>query len=69
MIFNFSRAQVEMKYDLYAVIVHIGFSYCSGHYYSFIRSAPNEWYKFDDSKVYNTCKVLCSFFMIKIGFC
>ncbi|XP_055821079.1 ubiquitin carboxyl-terminal hydrolase 20-like [Solanum dulcamara] len=41
----------EMKYDLYAVIVHIGFSYCSGHYYSFIRSAPNEWYKFDDSKV------------------
>lgn len=41
----------EMKYDLYAVIVHIGFSYCSGHYYTFIRSAPNEWYKFDDSKV------------------
>ncbi|KAK4368718.1 hypothetical protein RND71_012510 [Anisodus tanguticus] len=41
----------EMKYDLYAVIVHIGSSYCSGHYYSFIRSAPNEWHKFDDSKV------------------
>ncbi|XP_060207600.1 ubiquitin carboxyl-terminal hydrolase 20-like [Lycium barbarum] len=41
----------ELKYDLYAVIVHIGFSYSSGHYYSFIRSAPNEWYKFDDSKV------------------
>ncbi|KAK4364631.1 hypothetical protein RND71_015989 [Anisodus tanguticus] len=41
----------EMKYDLYAVIVHIGSSYCSGHYYCFIRSAPDEWYKFDDSKV------------------
>ncbi|XP_009765253.1 ubiquitin carboxyl-terminal hydrolase 20-like [Nicotiana sylvestris] len=41
----------EMKYDLYAVIRHVGFSYTSGHYYSFIRSAPNEWYKFDDSKV------------------
>ncbi|CAN4128158.1 unnamed protein product [Withania somnifera] len=41
----------ELKYDLYAVIVHIGISYCSGHYYSFIRSAPNEWYNFDDSKV------------------
>lgn len=55
MILNFpSCAQEEMKYDLYAVIVHIGFSYCSGHYYSFIRSAPNEWYKFDDSKVYTT---------------
>lgn len=48
---NSQTDNVEMKYDLYAVIVHIGFSYCSGHYYSFIRSAPNEWYKFDDSKV------------------
>ncbi|XP_009791289.1 uncharacterized protein [Nicotiana sylvestris] len=42
----------EMKYDLYAVIVHSGFSSCSGHYYSFIRSAPDEWYKFDDSEVF-----------------
>ncbi|PHT35653.1 hypothetical protein CQW23_23353 [Capsicum baccatum] len=31
--------------DLYAVVVHTGFSYSSGHYYSFIRSAPNEWAK------------------------
>uniref|UniRef100_A0A3Q7HLD3 USP domain-containing protein n=1 Tax=Solanum lycopersicum TaxID=4081 RepID=A0A3Q7HLD3_SOLLC len=22
-----------------------------GHYYNFIRCAPNEWYKFDDEKV------------------
>ncbi|KAJ8538718.1 hypothetical protein K7X08_030014 [Anisodus acutangulus] len=42
----------EMKYDLYAIIVHIGFSSCSGHYYSFVRSAPDEWYKFDDSEVF-----------------
>ncbi|MCD9642012.1 Ubiquitin carboxyl-terminal hydrolase 21 [Datura stramonium] len=42
----------EMVYDLYAVIVHRGISSCSGHYYSFIRSAPNEWYKFDDSEVF-----------------
>ncbi|XP_059307063.1 ubiquitin carboxyl-terminal hydrolase 20-like [Lycium ferocissimum] len=42
----------EMKYDLYAVIVHIGFSSCSGHYYSYVRSAPDEWYKFDDSEVF-----------------
>ncbi|XP_016462441.1 ubiquitin carboxyl-terminal hydrolase 20 [Nicotiana tabacum] len=45
-------ANEEMKYDLYAVIVHSGFSSCSGHYYSFIRSAPDEWYKFDDSEVF-----------------
>ncbi|KAH0716689.1 hypothetical protein KY285_012720 [Solanum tuberosum] len=41
----------EMKYDLYAVIVHSGPSSSSGHYYSFIRCAPNEWYKFNDEKV------------------
>ncbi|KAM7530986.1 hypothetical protein LguiB_034396 [Lonicera macranthoides] len=42
---------VELKYDLYAVVVHIGFSSTSGHYYCFIRAAPDTWYKFDDSKV------------------
>ncbi|XP_027767739.1 ubiquitin carboxyl-terminal hydrolase 20-like [Solanum pennellii] len=41
----------EIKYDLYAVIVHSGPSISSGHYYNFIRCAPNEWYKFDDEKV------------------
>ncbi|PHT39078.1 hypothetical protein CQW23_22651 [Capsicum baccatum] len=43
----------EMKYDLYAVIVivHAGFTSSSGHYYSFIRPAPNDWYKFDDSEM------------------
>lgn len=64
---NSQTDNVEMKYDLYAVIVHIGFSYCSGHYYSFIRSAPNEWYKFDDSKVFTTNKVLLFFFMVWCG--
>ncbi|XP_049399835.1 ubiquitin carboxyl-terminal hydrolase 20-like [Solanum stenotomum] len=42
----------EMKYDLYAVIVHSGFSISSGHYYSFIRCNPNEWYKFNDEQVH-----------------
>ncbi|KAK7311279.1 hypothetical protein RJT34_09307 [Clitoria ternatea] len=42
---------VTLKYDLYAVVVHIGFSSTSGHYYCFIRSAPNTWHKLDDSKV------------------
>ncbi|XP_015084834.2 ubiquitin carboxyl-terminal hydrolase 20-like [Solanum pennellii] len=41
----------EMKYDLYAIIVHSGSSMSSGHYYSFIRCAPNEWYKFNDKQV------------------
>ncbi|CAK9173400.1 unnamed protein product [Ilex paraguariensis] len=42
---------VGLKYDLYAVVVHIGFSSNSGHYFCFIRSSPDVWYKFDDSKV------------------
>ncbi|KAH0655317.1 hypothetical protein KY285_030199 [Solanum tuberosum] len=42
----------EMKYDLYAVIVHSGFSFSSGHYYSFIRCNPNKWYKFNDEQVH-----------------
>uniref|UniRef100_M1DSA1 Ubiquitin carboxyl-terminal hydrolase n=1 Tax=Solanum tuberosum TaxID=4113 RepID=M1DSA1_SOLTU len=37
----------EMKYNLYAVIVHSNFSNFSGHYYSFIHGTPNAWYKFD----------------------
>ncbi|WMV40544.1 hypothetical protein MTR67_033929 [Solanum verrucosum] len=41
----------EMKYDLYAITVHSGPSISSGHYYSFIRCAPNEWYKFNDEQV------------------
>ncbi|XP_047264049.1 ubiquitin carboxyl-terminal hydrolase 20-like [Capsicum annuum] len=41
----------EMKYDLYAVIVHAGSTSSSGHYYSFICAEPNEWYKFDDSTI------------------
>ncbi|GFS32580.1 ubiquitin-specific protease 20 [Actinidia rufa] len=42
---------VELKHDLYAVVVHTGFSSTSGHYYSFVRSARDTWYRFDDSKV------------------
>ncbi|CAH9080058.1 unnamed protein product [Cuscuta epithymum] len=41
----------DSKYYLYAILVHIGYSSCSGHYYCFIRAAPDAWYKFDDSKV------------------
>ncbi|KAG5523856.1 hypothetical protein RHGRI_030750 [Rhododendron griersonianum] len=42
---------VELKYDLYAIVVHSGFSSTSGHYYCFIRSGPDSWYRLDDSKV------------------
>ncbi|KAK9052957.1 hypothetical protein SSX86_029587 [Deinandra increscens subsp. villosa] len=41
----------DFTYDLYAVVVHAGFTSSSGHYYCYIRSAPDKWCKFDDRKV------------------
>ncbi|KAL0313601.1 UNVERIFIED_CONTAM: Ubiquitin carboxyl-terminal hydrolase 20 [Sesamum radiatum] len=43
--------QAELKYVLYAVVVHIGLTSTSGHYYCFIRLSPSMWCKFDDAKV------------------
>ncbi|KAK9274644.1 hypothetical protein L1049_021895 [Liquidambar formosana] len=42
---------VELKYELYAIVVHVGFSSTSGHYFCFIRSSPDTWHKLDDSQV------------------
>ncbi|KAI3693773.1 hypothetical protein L1987_76725 [Smallanthus sonchifolius] len=42
---------VDLKYELYAVVVHAAFTSSCGHYYCYIRSAPDTWYMFDDSKV------------------
>ncbi|XP_043716436.1 ubiquitin carboxyl-terminal hydrolase 21-like [Telopea speciosissima] len=42
---------VELKYELYAVVVHNGISPWSGHYFCYIRSSPGTWHRLDDSKV------------------
>ncbi|KEH25396.1 ubiquitin carboxyl-terminal hydrolase-like protein [Medicago truncatula] len=39
------------KYYLYAVVVHTGISSTSGHYFCFVRTAPDTWHKLDDSMV------------------
>jgi ubiquitin carboxyl-terminal hydrolase 36/42 len=39
----------SLNYRLYAVLVHIGSSMHSGHYYSYVRSPNNRWYKADDT--------------------
>ncbi|KAH9624342.1 hypothetical protein KSS87_007399 [Heliosperma pusillum] len=41
----------DLKYELYGFVVHVGSSSTSGHYYSYIRTSPDAWYRFDDSKV------------------
>ncbi|KAL5550960.1 hypothetical protein UlMin_001136 [Ulmus minor] len=46
-----SGDNVELKYDLYAVVVHVGSTPIYGHYFSFIRSSPDTWHRLDDSKV------------------
>ncbi|KAL0458717.1 UNVERIFIED_CONTAM: Ubiquitin carboxyl-terminal hydrolase 20 [Sesamum latifolium] len=45
------KDDAELKYVLYAVVVHIGLTSTSGHYYCFIRLSPSKWCKFDDAKV------------------
>lgn len=43
--------QGKLNYELYAVIVHSGVSYSSGHYFCYIRSSPGTWFLMDDSRV------------------
>ncbi|KAL9387412.1 hypothetical protein Peur_020536 [Populus x canadensis] len=42
---------VGFKYQLYAVVVHKGYSLTSGHYVCYIRSSPDTWHKLDDPEV------------------
>ena len=39
----------SLNYRLYAVLVHVGSSMHSGHYFSYVRSPNNCWYKADDT--------------------
>ncbi|KAK4338546.1 hypothetical protein RND71_043033 [Anisodus tanguticus] len=41
----------EMKYTLYGVLVHAGWSTHSGHYYCFVRTSSGNWYSLDDNQV------------------
>lgn len=41
----------ELRYSLYAVLVHSGWSTRSGHYYCFVRTAMDVWHVLDDNRV------------------
>ena len=43
--------QSFLKYQLNAVLVHIGHSSSSGHYYCFVKNSNGFWYRMDDSDV------------------
>ena len=38
-------------YELYAMIIHHGYSSRKGHYYCLIRHPSGSWIKFDDDKI------------------
>lgn len=41
----------EIKYALYAVLVHSGWSTHSGHYYCYVHTGMDTWHLMDDSQV------------------
>ncbi|XP_024016924.1 ubiquitin carboxyl-terminal hydrolase 23 isoform X1 [Morus notabilis] len=41
----------DLKYTLYGVLVHYGWSTHSGHYYCYVRTSSGMWYSLDDSRV------------------
>lgn len=47
-----SSKEKPQWYELYAVLVHSGFSCQSGHYYAYAKAANGQWYCFNDSSVY-----------------
>eukprot|EP01018_Ginkgo_biloba_P015394 Gb_30872 [translate_table: standard] len=42
----------DLKYTLYGVLVHEGWSTHSGHYFCFIRTSTGIWHALNDSRVY-----------------
>ncbi|XP_071742192.1 ubiquitin carboxyl-terminal hydrolase 23-like isoform X2 [Rutidosis leptorrhynchoides] len=41
----------DLRYTLYGVLVHAGWSTHSGHYYCFVRTSSGMWYSLDDNRV------------------
>ncbi|KAG6553280.1 hypothetical protein Mapa_005014 [Marchantia paleacea] len=46
-----SSQESTLKYRLYGVLVHSGWSTHSGHYYCFVRTSSDIWHVLDDSRV------------------
>ncbi|XP_053911784.1 ubiquitin carboxyl-terminal hydrolase 36-like [Cuculus canorus] len=40
-----------MNYELYAVLVHSGYSCHSGHYYCYVKASDGQWYQMNDATV------------------
>ncbi|WOK94359.1 ubiquitin carboxyl-terminal hydrolase 42-like [Canna indica] len=42
----------DLKYTLYGVLVHVGWSTESGHYHCYVRTSTGIWHSLDDNEVY-----------------
>lgn len=40
-----------LEYELYAVLVHAGWTCHSGHYFCYIKAGNGQWFKMDDARV------------------
>lgn len=38
-------------YEIYAIIMHIGYTQLSGHYYAYVRNEAQTWFMFNDGEV------------------
>lgn len=45
------QKEKSLKYRLYGVLVHMGSTCGSGHYYAYVKSSDNRWYCMDDEDV------------------
>ena len=43
--------QTPYIYDLYGIIVHAGRGAKSGHYYCFVKTTEDKWFKCNDSRI------------------
>ena len=48
---NNINANEDIRYKLYAVLIHEGFSTFSGHYYCYVKNSTDIWYCMNDSDV------------------
>ena len=44
-------------YRLYAVLVHMGYSSNSGHYFCYVKNSNKTWYCMNDTSVTQVCGV------------
>ncbi|XP_040211979.1 ubiquitin carboxyl-terminal hydrolase 42-like [Rana temporaria] len=48
---QYTTRKEDINYNLYAVLVHRGYSCQSGHYYAYVKARNDQWYLMNDEQV------------------